>query len=209
MDAAGLARRLRSPARQLPSQPDTVTTPADPMKSALLVIDVQRALFDAGPRPFEADAVVGRINVLAARARRSAAPVIFVQHETPASALELGSSGWRLANGVDAQPGDHSVRKATADSFQGSTLKEILDTFRISHVVVCGYASEFCVDTTVRRAAALGYAVTLASDAHTTHDKAHASAASIRVHENATLPEITSFGPVIRAVASDDIAFGN
>jgi nicotinamidase-related amidase len=29
------------------------------MKQALLVIDVQRALFDASPRPFEADLVVG------------------------------------------------------------------------------------------------------------------------------------------------------
>lgn len=177
------------------------------MKSALLVIDVQSELFDAEPRPFEADAVVGRINSLAARARIAAAPVIFVQHEAPASALEFQSRGWQLAHSVDAQPGDHLVRKATPDSFQGTNLKDILETLHISHVVVCGYASEFCVDTTVRRAAALGYAVTLASDAHTTHDKAHASAAVIRGHENATLPEITSFGPAIRAVASQDIAY--
>jgi nicotinamidase-related amidase len=64
------------------------------------------------------------------------------------------------------------------------------------------------VDTTVRRAAALGYSVTLASDAHTTHDKPHASAAAIRAHENATLPQITSFGQAIVALASERIAFG-
>ena len=33
-------------------------------KSALLVIDVQHGLLDQEPRPFEADAVVGRINRL-------------------------------------------------------------------------------------------------------------------------------------------------
>lgn len=65
-----------------------------------------------------------------------------------------------------------------------------------------GYASEFCVDTTVRRAAALGYSVTLVSDAHTTHHQRHACAAAIRAHENATLAEITSFGPRIAAVAT-------
>ena len=44
------------------------------MSTALLVIDVQRGLFDADPRPFEADAVVARINALAARARTLSQP---------------------------------------------------------------------------------------------------------------------------------------
>lgn len=177
------------------------------MKSALLVIDVQRALFDGAPRPFEADAVVARINSLATRARASGAPVVFIQHESPGSALEFGSSSWTLEQRLNVQADDRFVRKTTPDSFLGTNLHEVLEALRISHVVVSGYASEFCVDTTVRRAAALGYSVTLASDAHTTHDKAHASAAAIRAHENATLPAITSFGPGIQAVASEQVAY--
>jgi nicotinamidase-related amidase len=74
-------------------------------------------------------------------------------------------------------------------------------------VVICGYASEFCVDTTTRRAAALGYRVVLAADAHTTHDKPHATASQIRDHHNATLPGITSFGPRIVAMPSDAVVF--
>jgi nicotinamidase-related amidase len=61
------------------------------------------------------------------------------------------------------------------------------------------------VDTTVRRSAALGFEVTLVADAHTTHDRPHATAAAIRAHENATLPDITSFGPRIRAVTIDQL----
>ena len=49
--------------------------------------------------------------------------------------------------------------------------------------------------------------VVLASDAHTTHDKAHADAAQIRVHHNATLPAIRSFGVGIRALPAAEIAF--
>jgi hypothetical protein len=49
--------------------------------------------------------------------------------------------------------------------------------------------------------------VTLVADGHTTHDKAHASAAQIRAHENATLPGIGSFGPVIRALPAAEIRF--
>ena len=72
-------------------------------------------------------------------------------------------------------------------------------------LALAGYASEFCIDTTVRRAAGLGLAVTLASDAHTTHDKTHASAATISAHHNATLPAMSSFGVRIQAVATAEL----
>jgi nicotinamidase-related amidase len=45
------------------------------MKTAVLVIDVQRGLFDDAPRPFEADDVVERINALTAGARVAGARV--------------------------------------------------------------------------------------------------------------------------------------
>jgi nicotinamidase-related amidase len=175
------------------------------MSTALLVIDVQRGLFDSEPRPFEADAVIARINVLTARARVADVPIVFVQHES--AALPVGSDAWRFAAGLYIESRDAVVRKATPDAFLRTELLDLLTTWHIDHVVVCGYACEFCVDTTTRRAAALGYRVTLAADAHTTHDKPHATAAQIRAHENATLPDLTSFGPTIAAVPCDGIAF--
>ena len=49
------------------------------MTSALIVIDVQRALFETTPAPADADAVLARINTLTDRARACGAPVIYVQ----------------------------------------------------------------------------------------------------------------------------------
>jgi len=46
------------------------------MSCALLVVDVQEALFGPQPRPGDADATVARINALAARARGSFGPRI-------------------------------------------------------------------------------------------------------------------------------------
>ena len=178
------------------------------MSTALLVIDVQRDLFDPEPRPFEAEAVVQRINGLADRARAAGAPVIYIQHEYAAGSLVHGTEGWQLERGLRPAAGDRFLRKTTPDSFLRTDLQAILDGGGVQTVVVCGYASEFCVDTTTRRAAALGYGVILAADAHTTHDKAHASAAAIRAHENATLPDIGSFGPEIRALPAAGIGFG-
>jgi nicotinamidase-related amidase len=178
------------------------------MSTALLVIDVQRDLFDPAPRPFEADLVVQRINGLADRARAAGVPVVYVQHEYPKGILVHGSEGWQLARGLRPAPTDTFLRKSTPDSFLRTNLQDLLDDWGVKAVVICGYASEFCVDTTTRRAAALGYGVILAADAHTTHDKRHASAARIREHHNATLPDIGSFGPVIRAVPAAAVTFG-
>lgn len=179
------------------------------MNTALLIIDIQRALFQVEPRPFEADLVVQRINDLAERARSLAIPVIFVQHEKEGSPLAFQSEGWQLQKNLITGGGDLFLRKTTPDAFLRTQLEQILNDFGAKHVVICGYASEFCVDTTVRRAAALGYGVTLAADAHTTCDKPHAGAAAIRAHENGTLPNITSFGPVIRAIPSEEITFAS
>lgn len=179
------------------------------MSQALLIIDVQHGLFDPVPRPHEADATLDRINALAARARLAGVPVVLIQHESASGALVHGSPGWQLAQRLEVADTDHRVRKTTPDSFLRTNLQALLDGWGAQEVVVCGYASEFCVDTTVRRAAALGLRVLLAADAHTTHDKAHASGAQIRGHHNATLPGITSFGPVISAVVSAEVVFAS
>jgi len=178
-----------------------------PMSTALIVIDVQSLLFDPEPRPDEADAVIGRINGLIDRARSAKVPVLFVQHESPGTPIEYGSPGWALAAGLDARPDDVVVRKTTPDSFLRTDLAERLAALGVDRLVLCGYATEVCVDTTTRCAAGLGYQLTLAADAHTTHDKAHASAEQIRTHHNATLSAIRSFGSPIRVLPAAEIVF--
>ena len=178
------------------------------MKTAVLVIDVQRGLCDDPPRPHEAHEVMQRINALTGRARAAGAPVAFIQHEN-AIDLEFDSERWQLAGALDTDSRDARIRKTTPDSFLRTPLEAWLSEHGVKRVVVCGYSSEFCGDTTVRRAAALGYHVVLAADAHTSHDKPHATGAKIREHHNATLSDITSFGVPIRAVASAEVAFGD
>ncbi len=177
------------------------------MKSALLVIDVQRALFNADEPPFEAKAVVERINSLSARANSAGVPIFIIQHEANAGPLLRESSGWQLADGLQTRHTDIFIGKRTPDSFLNTGLHQKLQALDVQRVILCGYASEFCVDTTCRSAAAHGYSVCIASDAHTTHDKPHATGSSIRIHENSTLPNITSFGVPIVAVGSADIKF--
>lgn len=176
-------------------------------KKALLVIDVQRGLFDPEPRPFEADLVIQRINALAEKARAAGAPVVFIQHETPTDELAHGSERWALERGLIVKPGDAHLRKTTPDSFLRTELGEMLAGWGTEEVVVCGYATDFCVDSTTRGAVSRGFPVTLAADAHTTHDKPYASAALIRTHHNAILGWTESFGPAITSVPAAEVDF--
>ena len=167
------------------------------MSAALIVIDVQRALFETSPPPADADAVLERINALADRARAAGVPVIYVQHETREGAMAVGQPGVDLDLRLTPAPGDRRVRKTTPDSFlhhpvrrAGGGWRVARGDLRLCHRVLRGHHRA--------RAAGLGFPVTLAADAHTTHDKPHAPGARIREHHNATLPAISSFGVRIR-----------
>ncbi len=173
------------------------------MKQALLVVDVQGGLFVQEPKPHKIDSVIENINTLARRARDAGAPVFFVQHEAAGTELAYGSAAWQLDNRLHVEPGDIPVRKTTSAPFASSELHKMLQERGVGGVVVVGYATEFCVDSTVRWSASLGYEVTLVSDTHTTHDKAHLPAEQIITHHNATLPSIVSLGaPIKVAVAA-------
>jgi nicotinamidase-related amidase len=176
------------------------------MSTALLIIDVQQGLCEGEHAAFESREVIARINGVAAKARAVGAPVIFIQHESGSGYLEFESEAWQLARGLDVEPSDLSVRKTTPDSFHRTGLEALLARHAVTDLVICGMHTEFCVDTTTRRALALGFPVVLVADAHTTEGKGHLSAAQVIRHHNETLTNISSFGPRVRALSSDEVA---
>ena len=169
------------------------------MPTALLIIDVQHALCHGEYAGFEADRVIARINLVSQRVREAGGLVVVIQHESASGALVYDSEGWRLARGLLTEPKDVFVRKQATDSFHQTALHALLQEHGVNHLIIGGLQSEFCVDTTTRRALALGYPVTLVADGHTTLDNGTLKAAQISAHHNETLANISSFGP--RAVA--------
>lgn len=177
------------------------------MNTAVLIIDVQQGLCEGDDAAFEAPQTIARINQVTAKARTAGRPVIFIQHESNDGALVHASAGWELAQGLEALTTDLRVRKTAADSFHRTTLQEVLQQHGIDELVICGMHSEFCVDTTTRRALALGYPVTLVEDAHTSAGNAVLSAPQVIAHHNITLSNISSFGPRVRLVNAADLRF--
>lgn len=177
------------------------------MKSAVLVIDVQQGLCEGEGAAFDCEGTISRINDVTRKARQAAVPVIFVQHESQDGYLEHGTAAWQIARGLEVTLMDQTVRKTTPDSFLRTDLEAVLRGLGIERVVLCGMHSEFCVDTTARRALALGFPVTLVSDAHTSAGNAAVSAQQVIAHHNATLTNISSFGPRVEAIPSGSIEF--
>ncbi|MDM0074514.1 cysteine hydrolase family protein [Variovorax sp. J2P1-59] len=175
------------------------------MNTALLVIDVQQGLCEGEHDAFESQEVIGRINRVSGKARASGALVVFIQHESRSGYLEFESDAWQLARGLHVDPTDLRVRKTTPDSFHRTELEHLLKAHAITDLVICGMHTEFCVDTTARRALALGFPVVLVEDAHTTEGNRHLSPIQVIRHHNETLTNIRSFGPRVRAVSTEDL----
>lgn len=178
------------------------------MSVALIIIDVQTALCSGEYKTFDCENVIKRINQVSEKARLAGVPVILVQHESTEDELfRNGSPGWQLAESLVRAQTDILIGKKATDSFHNTELEETLRKLGVDRLVVCGMQSDFCVDTSIRRALALGYPVDLISDGHTTVDNGILTASQITAHHNQTLSNIESFGPRVRLIKSDEVCF--
>jgi len=135
------------------------------MKTALLVIDVQR---DVVANAFRRNEVVANIEHLVESARKAEVPIIWVQHSD--DELVKGSEGWAYVSELRMGNGEPVVHKQFGDSFEGTNLDELLQEIAIEQLIVCGAQTDACIRSTLHGAIARGYNATLVSDAHTTDD---------------------------------------
>ena len=151
---------------------------------ALLVVDMQHGLLEGAPK-YDLNAVVSRIGEIASHVRRRGGIVIFIQHHGPAGDLfEPNAPGWELLHEVRRRPEDLVVSKSLNDPFHETGLDTTLAGFPISRILVSGWATDLCVDATVRSAASRGYRVVAVADAHTVSDRPHLSAEQVIVHHH-------------------------
>ena len=81
-------------------------------------------------------------------------------------------------------PGAVVIRKTTCDAFYGTTLEPELRTRSITTLLLTGFATDFCVDSTLRSAASKDFGVIVVADAHTTADNPVLKAELVRQHHN-------------------------
>jgi nicotinamidase-related amidase len=170
----------------------------------LLVVDVLAGIFElplplAHPEPFLANVVT-----LVQEARAAGARVVFLRHRgRPPSPFAEGARGRQIHSAVAPLGDEPVIDKEHPDSFHATGLGQLLANEGVDAVVVCGFASEGCIDSTVRSAYGRGLEVQLASDAHTTTASRTLGAEQIVAHENEALAR---FAAVVPTAA---VAFGS
>ncbi len=159
-------------------------------KSALLIIDVQNCMFNPEAPVYNSERLVTNLQTLIAGARAAETPVIYIQHcGGPGAPHAPGEPGWEIYPAIAPLAGELVVQKTAPDSFYQTTLKAELTARGIEALVVAGIQTDYCVDTTCRRAASEGYTVTLIGDAHSTWDASGLTAQQIIDHHNTIMAD--------------------
>jgi nicotinamidase-related amidase len=177
------------------------------MNTAILVIDVQVGIIDYF-QAYNKDQVLENINDLLTRARAARVPVIYVRHGGgKGEPLEAHTDGWAIHQRIAPVEGEPVVDKRSCSSFYETPLKAMLDEAGISHLIVTGCQTEYCIDTACRHATTLGYDVTLAGDAHTTIDNDLLKAEQIIAHHNQALNWFNSGKHTVTVKPASEITF--
>jgi len=176
------------------------------LKSALVIIDVQVGLVRLVPPELE-DRVLSNIAGLLRGSRSSGIPVLFVQHDGPKGhPLEADTPAWGIHPSILPMKEERVIRKKASDSFFETRLAGELHLDEISHLIIVGGMTEYCVDTTCRRAVTLGYDVTLVADAHLTRDTPILTAAQIIAHHNLLLDGFAAGVHSIQVIPAAEIS---
>ncbi|MBI4256069.1 MAG: cysteine hydrolase, partial [Candidatus Rokubacteria bacterium] len=137
---------------------------------ALIVIDAQQEYFAPAGKVVlpGGPAAVEKIAEALAWARAQGLPVVHVVHESrkpDAAIFAPGSPALEVHPKAKPAPGEPVVQKHLPGSFTGTRLEELLRAQGVERVLLAGFMTQMCVDTTARQAAHLGFQVTVLSDA--------------------------------------------
>jgi len=182
-----------------------VTTLSNRPETALVVIDVQNGVV---AESYERDAVVAKIARVVEKARAANVPVVWVQHSS--DNLVSGSPQWEYVPELVRNDSEALVPKTYPDSFDETTLEDILAAGNIGHLVIAGAQTDECIRSTLHGALARGYDVTLVGDAHTTEDLSPWGAPTpdkVIAHTNLYWGNHRAPGRIAEVVETPDLTF--
>ena len=137
-------------------------------KRALLVIDVQKVYFSEGP--YKVVYPTGALqNVLAVMDAANAKniPVIVVKHmsDDPKNPFHPSSPLSELLPEISSRQHTALITKKLPGSYYGTELGKILQTHGVNTVVISGFMTQMCCDTTSRQSFHRRLSVEFLSDA--------------------------------------------
>jgi nicotinamidase-related amidase len=152
--------------RELASLPDRPAALAD---STLVLIDCQNTYTQGVMELDGVAAALDEVAVLLDRARSAGIPVIHIQHsDGPGSLYDIEGESGAIVTQVAPREGEAVVVKQYPNSFVQTDLDDRLKAIGATNLVLAGFMTHMCVNSTARGAFNLGYAPTVVAAATAT-----------------------------------------
>jgi nicotinamidase-related amidase len=176
------------------------------MKRALLVIDVQNEYFTGQLPVTYPDKSFENLLMAMDEATRNHIPVIVVRHTQPqpdSPIFRQGSLEWELHPEIAKRQYDLLIDKTLPGSFTHTDLELWLREKDIDTLVISGYMTQMCCDTTARQAVHLGFGVEFLCDSTGTlaFETAAGNATAEELHRSALVAQSSFFSEVLTTTA--------
>jgi len=138
-------------------------------QSALIMIDCQNTYREGVMQLEGVEPALDEAARLLARARSLAIPIIHIQHDAgPGSPYDVRARIGAIADKVAPRGGEPVIVKNFPNSFLQTELHERLQKLGVKDVVLAGFMTHMCVNSTARGAFNLGYRPTVVAAATAT-----------------------------------------
>jgi nicotinamidase-related amidase len=171
----------------------------------MIVVDMQVGMLDGGAPKHDLPGLIDRINALTAMVRGDGGRVIWIRHcGDTQDGFGRHERGWEFLPELVRKQDDLVVEKTLNDPFIATPLENVLADMSPRRVIVTGWATDFCVDATVRSAVSHGHHVVAVSDGHTLSDRSHLPASAIIAHHNWVWSNLIT-NRTIRVMTADEL----
>lgn len=196
-------RTLRNVAG-LPQQPGRLDD------SALILIDCQNTYRQGVMQLEGVEPALAEAARLLERAREQGTPIFHIQHDAgPGTPYDIRSDIGAISAEVAPKEGEPVIVKNYPNSFVGTDLAARLEQAGVKNVILAGFMTHMCVNSTARGAFNLGFQPTVVARATATRnlpapDGGVVSAASLQQASLATLGDL--FAVIVQS--TDEVAPG-
>ena len=145
--------------------------PASLRDSALILVDLQNTYREGVMQLNGVEPAIVEARALLTRAREAGIPIFHIRHNAGAgSPYDVEARIGQISDEVAPQDGEPVITKAYPSAFVETDLKAQLDRAGVKSLVVAGFMTHMCVNSTARSAFNLGFSPTVVASATATRD---------------------------------------
>lgn len=138
-------------------------------QSALVIIDAQNTYTEGIMQLDGMDAALQECRVLLDRFRNAGRPVFHIQHDAgEGSPYDLNNHSGQIIPLVAPTDGEAVITKHYPSAFVQTELHQLVEETRVKDLILVGFMSHMCVNSTARAAFSLGFNPTVVATATAT-----------------------------------------